>query len=47
MTFANPVFRDGGSNNKPPSFVGECYNLQKIRMQAIIEAQGVEIWSFV
>jgi hypothetical protein len=47
MTSAQPVFRDGGSGNKPPCFVGEHYDFWKIRMQAFLEAQGEEIWDAV
>ena len=43
----NPTFRDGGSNNKPPCFVGEHYDFWKIRMQSYLEAQGEEIWDVV
>lgn len=43
----NPTFRDGGSNNKPPCFVGEHYDFWKIRMQSYLEAQGEEIWDAV
>ncbi|CAJ2661921.1 unnamed protein product [Trifolium pratense] len=47
MASAQPVFRDGGSGNKPPCFVGEHYDFWKIRMQAFLEAQGEEIWDAV
>src|SRR3954466_10302140 len=43
----NPVFRDGGSNNKPPLFFGEYFDFWKIRMKAHLEAQGIEIWEAV
>ena len=43
----NPVFRDGGSNNKPPLFCGEYFDFWKIRMKAHLEAQGEEIWDAV
>lgn len=44
---ANPVFRDGGSNNKPPLFCGEYFDFWKIRMKAHLEAQGDEVWKAV
>src|ERR1044072_5748785 len=49
MTSANqnPVFKDGGSNNKPPLFCGEYFDFWKIRMKAHLEAQGEEIWNAV
>ena len=43
----NPVFKDGGSNNKPPLFCGEYFDFWKIRMKAHLEAQGEEIWDAV
>src|SRR3954468_7738423 len=43
----NPVFRDGGSNNKPPLFCGEYFDFWKIRLKAHIEAQGEEVWEAV
>ena len=43
----NLVFRDGGSNNKPPLFCGEYFDFWKIRMKAHLEAQGEEIWDAV
>jgi hypothetical protein len=47
MASAQHIFRDGGSNNKPPCFVGEYYDFWKIRMKAYLEAQGEEIWDAV
>lgn len=47
MAFANPGFRDGGSNNKSPCFVGEYYDFWKIRMKAYLDAQGNDIWDIV
>ena len=49
MASANhqPVFRDGGSNNKPPLFCGEYFDFWKIRMKAHLEAQGEEVWDAV
>ncbi|KAK2351768.1 hypothetical protein QL285_096970 [Trifolium repens] len=47
MASAQSVFRNGGSNNKPPCFVGEYYDFLKIRMRAYLEAQGEEIWDAV
>lgn len=47
MASANPVFKDGGSNNKPPLFCGEYFDFWKIRMKAHLEAQGEEIWDAV
>nr|XP_027188425.1 uncharacterized protein LOC113785764 [Cicer arietinum] len=44
MASVQPVFRDGGSSNKPPCIVGEHYDFWKIRMQAYLEAQGDNIW---
>src|SRR4030066_1784603 len=44
---SNIVFKDGGSSNKPPCFVGEYYDFWKIRMRAYLEAQGEEIWNVV
>src|SRR3954463_14588476 len=43
----NPVFKDGGSNNKPPLFYGEYFDFWKIRMKAHLEAQGEEVWEAV
>ena len=40
----NLVFKDGGSNNKPPLFCGEYFDFWKICMKAHLEAQGEEIW---
>ena len=34
----NPVFKDGGSSNKPPLFSGEYFDFWKIRMKAHLEA---------
>src|SRR3954470_19336605 len=42
----NPVFRDGGSNNKPPLFCGEYFDFWKIRMKVHLEAQE-EVWEAV
>ncbi|XP_073221498.1 uncharacterized protein [Cicer arietinum] len=47
MASARLVFRDGGSSNKPPCFIGEHYDFWKIRMQANLEAQGDGIWDAV
>lgn len=47
MGSANPVFREGGSNNKGPCFVGEYYGFWKIRMRAYLEIQGDDIWDGV
>src|SRR3954465_16026615 len=49
MASANqrPVFKDGGSNNKPPLFCGEYFDFWKIRMKAHLEAQGEEVWEVV
>lgn len=47
MAFANLVYRDGGSSNKPPYFVGEYYDFWKIRMQVYLEELGEEIWNVV
>ena len=44
---SNIVFKDGGSSNKPPCFVGEYYDFWKIHMRAYLEAQGEEIWNAV
>ena len=41
------VFRDGGSNNKPPLFCCEYFDFWKIRMKAHLEAQGEEIWDAI
>ena len=43
----NPVFRDGGSNNKPPLFCGEYFDFWKIRMKAHLESQGKDVWKAV
>ena len=43
----NPVFKDGGSSNKPPLFSGEYFNFWKIHMKAYLEAQGDGIWETV
>jgi hypothetical protein len=43
----NPVFKDGGSSNKPPLFSGEYFDFWKIRMKAHLEAQGEGIWEAV
>ena len=43
----NPVFKDGGSSNKPPLFSGEYFDFWKIRMKAHLEAQGEGIWETV
>ena len=43
----NPVFKDGGSNNKPPLFCGEYFDFWKIRMKDHLEVQGEEIWDAV
>jgi len=43
----NPVFKDGGSSNKPPLFSGEYFDFWKIRMKAHLEAQGEGIWDAV
>lgn len=43
----NLVFKDGGSNNKPPLFCCEYFEFWKIRMKAHLEAQGEEIWDVV
>ena len=43
----NPVFKDGGSSNKPPLFSGEYFDFWKIRMKAHLEAQGEGIWQAV
>ena len=43
----NPVFKDDGSNNKPPLFCGEYFDFWKIRMKAHLEAQGEEVWDAV
>src|ERR1044072_1759682 len=43
----NLVFKDGGSNNKPPLFCGEYFDFWKICMKAHLEAQGEEIWDAV
>src|SRR3954470_18609517 len=42
-----PVFKDGGSNNKPPLFCGEYFDFWKIQMKAHLEAQGEEVWEAV
>src|SRR3954463_16618433 len=49
MASANqrPVFKDGGSNNKPPLFCGEYFDFWKIQMKAHLEAQGEEVWEAV
>ncbi|CAL5197279.1 unnamed protein product [Lathyrus oleraceus] len=47
MAFTNPIFKDGGSNNKPPLFYGKYFYFWKIRMKAHLEAQGEEIWDAV
>ena len=47
MASAQPAFKDGGSNNKPPFFCGEYFDFWKIRMKAHLEAQGEEIWDTV
>lgn len=47
MASANPVFRDGGSNNKPPLFCAEYFDFWKIRMKAHLEEQGEDIWDAV
>ena len=44
---ANPVFKDGGSSNKPPIFSGEYFDFWKIRMKAHLDAQGGGIWETV
>src|SRR4051812_40128577 len=43
----NPVFKDGGSNNKPPLFCGEYFDFWKIQMKAHLEARGEEVWEVV
>lgn len=47
MALANPVFKDGGSSNKPQLFFGEYFDFWKIRMNAHLEAQREEIWDVV
>lgn len=47
MAFANPMFRDSGSNNKPPLFCGEYFDFWKIHMKAHLEAQGDDIQDVV
>src|SRR3954471_14551680 len=49
MASANqrPIFKDGGSNNKPPLFCGEYFDFWKIQMKAHLEAQGEEVWEAV
>ncbi|XP_073224826.1 uncharacterized protein [Cicer arietinum] len=47
MAFAQLIFRDGGSSNKPHCFVGEHYDLWKICMQPYLEPQGDDIWDAV
>lgn len=44
---SNCVFRDGGSNNKPPLFYGEYFVFWKIRMKAHLESQGKDVWKVV
>lgn len=43
----NPVFKYGGSSNKPPLFSGEYFDFWKIRVKAHLEAQGDGIWETV
>lgn len=43
MASAIPFLADGGNINKPPCFIGECYDFWKIHMQMYLEAQGEEI----
>lgn len=47
MAFANSVFREGGSNNKPHLFICEYYDFWKTHSQAYLEEQGEEIWNNV
>ncbi|XP_073225568.1 uncharacterized protein [Cicer arietinum] len=47
MASAKPVFRDCGSSNKPPCFIGEHYDFWKILMQVYLEAQEDDIWDAV
>lgn len=47
MAYANPVFKDSGSNNKPPLFCGEYFDFWKIRLKTHLESQGEEIWDVV
>ena len=44
---SNPVFRDGGSNDKPPLFCGEYFDFWKIRMKVHLEDQGKDVWKVV
>lgn len=47
MASANLVFRDSGSNNKPPLFCGEYFDFWKICRKAYLEAQEEEVWDAV
>lgn len=47
MASANPIFKEGGNNNKPPIFSGEYFDFWKIHMKTHLEAQGEEIWDAV
>lgn len=47
MTSTHPIYRDGGSNNKPHCFIGKYYDFWKFCMQAYLEAQGDDIWDAV
>lgn len=44
---ANPVFKDGVSNNKPLLFYGEYFEFWKICMKYHLEVHGEEIWDAV
>lgn len=44
---SNPIFRDGGSNNKPLLFCEEYFYFWKIRMKAHLESQGKDVWKAV
>nr|UBX54592.1 transposon Pol polyprotein [Lupinus angustifolius] len=45
---ASRSFIGEGSNiNRPPSFVGECYDFWKIRMRIFIESQDLDIWNAI
>lgn len=44
---SNPVFRDSGSNKKPPLLYGEYFDFWKIRMKKHLESQGKDVWKAV
>lgn len=47
MASTKPFLGKDSSINRPPYFIGECYDFCKIRMQMFIESHGVEVWNAV